>query len=156
MTTTTPKLVSQAQIDLCHRIETDTEIFYQVESQTTIGVEYEVHFFKGAFSCTCPAGNPPVDAYGVPKYAPRACWHIRAAVAHAREYKQLARVAKLESMGLTRLEALQAVSSNAVINGKPATDEELVRIFSSVQRPTEAEINADYEQYQSRSFTILR
>jgi hypothetical protein len=156
MNATTTQTATQAQIDRCHRIETSKEVFYQVESQTTAGQEYEVHYIKHGFTCTCPAGNPPVDANGAPKYAPRACWHIRAAVAHAKEFKQLARIASLESLGLTHVEAVKAVTSNARINGKAATDEELVRIFQTVARPTEAQINADYEQYQSRAFSLMR
>lgn len=145
MKATTTKIITQAQIDRCHRIldEKTNEVFYQVESQTTVGTEYEVRYIKnGAFSCTCPATV--------------VCWHIRASVAHAQEYKKLARIATLETLGLTHAEACKAVESKAIINGKPATDEELVRIFSTVTRPTEAQINADYEQYQSRAFSILR
>lgn len=143
--TTTTKTVTQGQIDLCHRlidVKTNT-VFYQVESQTTIGTEYEVRYIKnGAFSCSCPATV--------------VCWHIRAAVAHAREYKQLVRIATLEEKGLTRTEAIKALASKALIDGKPATDEELVRIFSTVTRPTEAEMNADYKRYQSRAFSLMR
>lgn len=145
MKATTTKTVTQAQIDRCHRIldEKTGKVFYQVESQTTAGVEYEVRYIKnGAFSCTCPATVT--------------CWHIRASLAHAQEFKQLARIATLESLGLTHAEACKAVESKAIINGKPATDEELVRIFQTVARPTEAQINADYEQYQSRAFSLMR
>lgn len=145
MTTTTTKPVTQEQIDRCHRVinETTNEVFYQVESQTTVGQEYEVHYIKnGAFRCTCPATVT--------------CWHIRASIQHAKEFKKLARIATLETLGLTHAEACKAVTSNAIINGKAATNEELVRIFSTVTRPTEAEMNADYEQYQSRAFSLMR
>lgn len=32
--------------------------------------------------CTCPAGTPPHDAYGIPKYEPRGCYHAAAALNH--------------------------------------------------------------------------
>lgn len=142
---TTTKPVTQEQIDRCHRItdEKTNKVFYQVESQTTIGVEYTVKYIKnGAFSCTCPATV--------------VCWHIRASIQHAQEFKKLARIATLDSLGLTHAEACKAVESKAIINGKPATDEELVRIFASVQRPTSAQMDANYKHYQARAFSILR
>jgi hypothetical protein len=37
------------------------------------------------WTCTCPAGNPPCDERGYPKYGPRLCWYIRTAVHLARE-----------------------------------------------------------------------
>jgi hypothetical protein len=50
--------------------------------------------------CTCPAGDPPLDTNGIPKWEPKACYHLAAAYFHhhslasraeARRRKALAR-----------------------------------------------------------------
>ena len=95
--TTTPT-VTQEQLDKCTRIYDENhnnEVFYLVEnSRGDVDdegniIEYTVRYLKGkGLTCTCPAGNPPADEHGFFKYAPRMCWHIRAAVAHAVLYRQ--------------------------------------------------------------------
>jgi hypothetical protein len=145
--------ITQELIDKCCRFEVElpggkTEVRYAVESRTQDDVEYIVRFIKGLV-CTCPASNPPVDYYGTPLYAPRPCWHMRAAVAHAEMYRKeqatIARnehILKLEAMGLTREEAVTAVDAKLLVDGKPADDATLVRVFGSRQpRPSEAEMN---------------
>jgi hypothetical protein len=84
--------VTEAQMSMAHRIVdmAARQVFFQVESQTTAGVEYIVRYDRThkALTCTCPAGNPPIDtATGLLAWAPRNCWHKRAACAVAAEYK---------------------------------------------------------------------
>jgi hypothetical protein len=92
-TKTSNKIVSAEDLNRCNRVEdcSTGTIFYMIESRTTPGVEHKVEaiFKNGAWHvvCSCPAGNPPVNAYGVPLYAPKDCWHKQAAAAHAAEYK---------------------------------------------------------------------
>lgn len=73
--------VTEAQIDKASRVLDcqSGKVFYQVESQTVAGQVYEVRFnaqYK-RLTCTCPAGQ-----VGIP------CWHKRAAMASAYEYRQ--------------------------------------------------------------------
>lgn len=83
--------ITPTQLDRATRIlnAMTGEIWYQVESQTTLDTVYEVHFNAKyrCFTCTCPAGNPPL-INGQLAYAPRPCWHIRAACACAYEHRQ--------------------------------------------------------------------
>jgi len=62
------------------------EIFYRVASQS-IDATYTVRAVEGSrgmlFTCTCPAGNPDRDKYGMPLGPIIPCWHKRAARAAA-------------------------------------------------------------------------
>ncbi len=143
------------------------ETYYNVDSRSEYGVSYIVRYDRGhrVLTCTCPAGNPPVDAHGFPTYAPRHCWHLDAALAHSKQYKaeqaHIARyehIEKLEAMGLTREEAEDAASAKLIVNGKPADDETLVRVFGpSPKRPSEQEMNRLATQaHTPRPFAICR
>lgn len=86
--------VTEEQIDRAMRVIDCNrgEVFYQVSSQTTAETIYEVRAHRigvvSGLSCTCAAGNPPKLANGDYAYAPRKCWHLRAARAAAFEYRQ--------------------------------------------------------------------
>lgn len=48
---------------------------------------YEVTFYADDDGqrfghCTCPAGNPPLDRYGIPLFEPIACYHLAYAYEH--------------------------------------------------------------------------
>lgn len=77
-------LVTEEQLSKCHRIidEQTGEAFYQVESSQDDGTEYTVKAIRvnGRQFLTC-------DCKGAQKGL--MCWHRRAAVAHALEYKAL-------------------------------------------------------------------
>ncbi len=160
---TTTNTISQAHIDLCTRlINPDTgEVYYRVASESTDAV-YEVHHIAGrGFTCTCPAGQEGFAHC----FANPTCKHCRWSVEHARLYKaeqaalaeRNARAARLMSLGLTEREAYQAASATAIINGQPATDEELARIYGPRQaRPTDAEVEAMAEAYEARPFNLLK
>src|SRR5215472_15872102 len=85
--------VTAEQIDACTRVidEAKREVFYLVQSATSYEVAYQVKYNQDhkCYSCTCPAGNPPTDANGCYTYAPRSCWHIRAASEHNRQHVAL-------------------------------------------------------------------
>jgi hypothetical protein len=82
ITMTKTMQVDESDLSRCHRLiyENTGEVFYLVESKRDPLVEYRVRALeKGGryyLTCTCPAGQ-----------AGRACWHKRAAFAHAQEYK---------------------------------------------------------------------
>lgn len=83
--------VTASQLDRTTRlIDTSTgAIYYKVASQTSEGVEYEVRApYPHKLTCTCPAGNPPRDKFGMPLGPILPCWHKRAARAAAYEYRQ--------------------------------------------------------------------
>lgn len=79
-------LVTEAQLARCHRIvnETTGEVFYQVESASEPDVTYEVRVkrFNGRSFLTCDEKCKAAQK-GI------MCWHRRAAVAHALEYKAM-------------------------------------------------------------------
>jgi hypothetical protein len=152
--------VTQEQIDRCFRfIDSDGRVAYAVKSESDPDVEYTVRFTPGrGFSCTCPAGQ---DGF---LYCHKGtCKHCRWAYAHAEQYRQeqaaIARnehIARLMGMGLTRDEAASAVDAKLTINGTPADDATLVRVFAAKNAPTEQEVNAMAEAYQPKAFAILR
>ncbi len=109
--------------------------------------------------------NPPVDEYGFFKYAPRVCWHCKASVAHSRQYSALkqaereaaTRLAHLVEMGLTEAEAKVALSHSLTVDGVPASDEELVRVYGPAsRRPSDSEIRRMAKAYQPKAFSLLR
>ncbi len=73
--------VTEAQIDKASRVLDcqSGKVFYQVESQTVAGQVYEVRYNEQykRLTCSCKAGQ-----VGIP------CWHKRAAMAAAFEYRQ--------------------------------------------------------------------
>src|SRR5947209_7557682 len=94
---TTKYQVTEEQISKAHRIEDyqKHQVIFKVEnSRGDVDaegnvIEYTVSWDRvhGCLTCTCPAGNPPI-VNGFPLYAPRNCWHMRAAVAAAEEYQR--------------------------------------------------------------------
>lgn len=74
--------VTEAQINACTRVidEATNTVFYQVDSSQNDGTFYTVRKMadKPFLTCSCPAGQ-----------AGQMCWHRRAALAHAKEYKAL-------------------------------------------------------------------
>jgi hypothetical protein len=142
--------ISEEQLDKTHRVidENAGTVFYRVESQTEPGTTYTVRYLKdkGGLSCTCKGAQ---EGY--------ICWHKRAAVCHNRLYKLDERRERLMAMGLTAEEATEALSHDLTVDGKPANDETLVRVYGPRQRrPSEAEIEAMAEAYQPRPFSLMR
>jgi hypothetical protein len=170
MTTTSKRNeISMELIAKCSRFEIElpggkSEVRYAVESRTEVGVEYVVKFIRGkGLVCNCPAGNPPVDSRGIPLYAPRPCWHMRAAVAHAELYRKEQatiarneRIALLMGKGLTREEAVEAVESKLIVDGKPADLDTLARVFRGKGAPTEQDMERMAKAHSPRPFAILR
>ncbi len=163
------RTVTGEQLDACTRVidEARREVFYIVASATDPDVTYQVRYNKQykVLSCTCLAMNPPTDEQGYFKYAPRPCWHVRAVVEHNRQFKAAkkaeaqarARQLRLEELGLTRDEAREALSHTLTVDGQPAGDETLARVFGPhTCRPSAGEIEAMAEAYQSQPFSILR
>lgn len=103
--------ITLAQLERATRIlnAMTGEIWYQVESQTTLDTVYEVHFNADyrCFTCTCPAGNPPL-INGHLAYAPRPCWHKRAAAACAYEHRQAENLAYRKEAEAARLARVRA------------------------------------------------
>jgi hypothetical protein len=81
--------VTEAQLTKCHRIVDGQthEVFYLVESATEADREYKVTAERanGEFRlhCTIFGTDAPCPA----EAAGRICWHKRASLAHAAEYK---------------------------------------------------------------------
>lgn len=139
--------VTAEQIARCYRhVAADGEVFYTVASEST-DATYEVHFREGrGFSCTCPAGQQAFY------YCTRGtCKHCRWAVTHANARRQ--HIARLMEMGLTNEEAQIAVDAGLTVNGAPADDETLARVFRAKNAPTPQEMD---EMYQAHPFAILR
>lgn len=113
--------VTPAQLDKATRIVDGQsgEIFYQVTSQT-VDATYTVRAHSGGhkLSCTCPAGDPQRDKYGMPLSPILPCWHKRAARAHAFEYRQQENLqAEREAKEAARREAEEAKRATAPLNG---------------------------------------
>ncbi len=148
--TTTPT-VTQEQLDRCSRIYDEShnhEVFYLVEnSRGDVDdegniIEYTVRYLKGkGLTCTCPAGNPPCDEHGFFKYAPRMCWHIRAAVAHAvlyrHERQEQAQIESYVRQGVDRETAMRVT-------------------YSQPTQYKEAQVKQAQERCQRKPFSILR
>lgn len=168
VTTNSRYKVTDEQLAKSHRIfdEASNEVFYRVEnSKGEVDaegsvIEYTVRYTQEhGFTCTCEAGKNGF------LYAPKRCWHVRAAVHHSQLYKQErkqiaereAHIARLMDMGLTEAEARIAVAHQLIVDGKPADDETLVRVFGPrSRRPSEVEIELDAQRYQSRPFSLMR
>ncbi len=159
-TNITRNQVTEDMLSKCHRIvDGNGEVFYQVESRTEAGKEYEVRYNRElkAIICNCKASEEGTT-----------CWHKRAAVGHAQAYKaeqkaiaeyeaRTARVHRLMEMGLTLEEATEALSHQLLVDGKEADDETLVRVYGPRhRRPSEKEIEQDYRHYQTRPFSLLK
>jgi len=141
--------VSQTQIDKARRIEHNGEIHYLVENskgnldENGEVIEYTVRYDKAhkCITCTCPAMNPPTDANGFLKYAPRMCWHIPAAVAHAVLYRQERREqSQIESyvrQGVDRETATRVV-------------------YAKGASYTEAQVKQAQQRNERKPFSILR
>ena len=73
--------VTDEQVSMAHRIVNlnTHQVFYQVESQSEVGVEYTVYYHQVLkhLVCDCKAGQN-----GIP------CWHKRAALAHSDEIRR--------------------------------------------------------------------
>jgi hypothetical protein len=119
-TTKTPLVVTEEQLDRCHRIidEATGQVFYRVESESDPDTEYTVRAIrkdsKWHTTCSCPAGQ-----HGTP------CKHRRWATAHADWFKaeqaalaerdaeatqkaaKLAKIRRLVEMGLTHAQAAE-------------------------------------------------
>jgi len=117
------------------------KVFYQVSSQTDLTKEpYEVRYnslFK-RLTCTCPAGNPPInERTGEPLYAPRNCWHKRAASAAAFEYRQQENIQ-------ARKEAEEAA--------RKAEEESQARAYASDKEWQKAEREAEARERRNRRY----
>jgi len=152
------RTVTEEQLDACTRVidEAKGEVFYLVASATDPDVTYQVRYNKQykVLSCTCKAAG-----------SGNTCWHRRAVVEHNRQFKAAkkaeaqaqARQLRLEELGLTRDEAREALSHTLTVDGQPADDETLVRVFGPcTRRPAESEIEHMAVRYQPQSFSILR
>ena len=140
--------VTPEQIDKARRIEQNGEIFYLVENskgnldENGNVLEYTVRYDKAhkCITCTCPAMNPPADERGYLKYAPRMCWHIPAAVAHAALYRQeQAEQGQIEAyvrQGIDRETATRVV-------------------YAQPTQYSEHEIKRDQERCQARPFRLI-
>ena len=163
MTTRTPRStadITQELIDRCIRHNDGDVVYYEVESRTTAGVTYDVRYNRDrhCYTCTCPAGSPPVLNTGELAWTPRRCWHIKASIAHAFAYRaKLERVEELKNAGLTRDEAFEAVEHTLLVDGQPADIETLVRVFSSKEAyPSEKAMDAQAQAFTSAPFSLLR
>lgn len=104
MTTTIAANVTLSQINACtpRTDVTAGEKFYEVKSQTSTGVTYEVRYIrKGTyrgFTCTCAAGQNA-----------KTCWHQRAAVQHASILKANAKktATNVDAETLARVESIK-------------------------------------------------
>jgi|SRR5579884_37626 len=152
-------IVTEQELSRCHRVIdfNKQEVFYLVESERDPLVEYAVRALRinGEYhlTCTCPAGRS-----GTP------CKHRRWATAHAQEFKaeqkalslREARVERLTGMGLTEREAREAVAASFIVDGKPADDATLVRVFGPHKQPSKWEVEADSRRYQGCTFSLLK
>ena len=117
-----PIAITDDLLDKCHPFIdfANNTLFYHVESRTEDGKTYTVRFdvTHKALTCTCPAGNPPNGPDGLPLYPPRTCWHIRAAVEHARllafERKEQREIEFLVRQGLDRVTASHIVYDRSI------------------------------------------
>jgi hypothetical protein len=87
MTTTASKFnVTETQMSMAHRIVDLNvgQVFFQVESSKQDGTEYIVRYDRThrVLTCTCPCGQEGF------RHATNKCWHVRASLAAAQEYKQ--------------------------------------------------------------------
>lgn len=152
-------IVTEQELSRCHRVIdlNKQEVFYLVESERDPLVEYAVRALciKGEYhlTCTCPAG-----------LSGSACKHKRWATAHAQEYKaeqkalaaREERVLRLMAMGLTQRQAREAVAASFIVDGKPADDQTLVRVFGPHKQPSAWEVERDAYRYQGCSFSLLK
>jgi hypothetical protein len=140
--------VSFAQVNACHRIGSTTTrgAYYQVESSKDDGTEYIVEFNRtvNALTCTCPAGNPPVLENGHLAYAPRNCWHKRAAQAHAEEYR-------IDRRLLQEKEEAQAVEEIAA----EIAEDKLNRLQADKAEAKARKANGN-NAYNRKPFSLLR
>lgn len=156
--TNTYHQVTPEQLDACTRVIDDKtgEVFYLVQSATDPDLQYKVIWNKQYKrpQCCCKAAHNG-----------RVCWHIRASLEHSRQYHEAkkaeaqaqVRQLHLEEMGLTAEEAHEALSHTLTVNGQPADDETLVRVFGPrTRRPSKAEIEHMAVCYQPQPFSLLR
>jgi hypothetical protein len=164
--------VTEEQISKAHRIVTlpVRTVFYQVESQSVEGVEYTVRYDHAhrSLTCTCPAGNPDLDSNGFPLWIPRGCWHLRAACAHAAEYRamlieeqerDMAELsAEIDAEARAHADTEEACTcSGLLVNGALADAATLARVANAAPQ-----VATEYEQEQidtlneNRTFRFMR
>jgi hypothetical protein len=99
--------VTEAQMDKATRIVEGAtgHVFYQVKSQSVEGQIYEVRFNRQfrRLTCTCKAGQ---EGFG--------CWHKRAAMASAAEYKQEENLQARQEAEQASFAALEAQRARAI------------------------------------------
>lgn len=138
--------ITDEQIGKCHKVFGPDNIpFYQVENSdgklddNGDLIEYKVTWGKDrGFSCTCKAGQ-----FGT------LCWHIKAAVACAREEK--AAIAELEAAIALDAQVKKAMSDPETVKRAELAREEAP--VKPVQKVKRTRANAPY---QAKAFSILR
>lgn len=141
--------VTSEQIDRCHRIidEQTMEVFYLVQSESDDLVEYKVQYQTlptKHYTCTCPAG---LAGFAHVRHASGVCKHVRWALAAAQEYKAELRARAQRDAA----RAAVAPEHVLIINGKPATAEELDRVMNAKPTPVKSA-----RAIQSKPFSLLR
>jgi hypothetical protein len=153
--------VTGEQIGRCHKVydEQARAWFYLVESERDLfneaneRIEYAVRWSKErGFICTCPAGQD-----GFSRCAAGVCKHVVWSLACEREVRsELARMAaRIDEERDMRAASCVPVAPAApvlLIDGKPATDEELARVLNAPVKPVDRRAHP----IAARPFSILR
>ncbi len=172
--------VSESQLDNCFRaLDLNTvpvTIFYKVRSESDPDKTYAVRFLHGkGFTCTCPSG---LIAFSNCHNQFNCCKHVRWAVTaewvyqaelaerqaasggaqeeayQAEQCERAARLAHLMELGLTAELAAEALSCRLEVNGQPADDATLARIYGT--KPRQQPILKGRASNDNRSFSLMR
>ncbi len=148
MTTTTETTiytryhVTFEQVNACHRIGSTTTraAYYQVESSKNDGTEYTVEYNRivKALTCTCKAGQNGIG-----------CWHKRASLAHAEEYRTNRRL-------LQEKEEAQAVVEIAAEIASAEVAEDKANRVEADKAEVKARKANGYNAYNRKPFQFLR
>lgn len=157
--------VTDEQVARCHRVtnEQTGETYYKVENSRGLVdengeiVEYEVHFIVGkGFTCNCPSGREGFRTARV-GVCQHCIWSYVAAQQFKAEQLRQEHMERLQAMGLTEVEAHNALAHQLIVDGRPADDETLVRVWGPAdRRPSEEAIEACQRRYDARPFQLMR
>jgi hypothetical protein len=132
--------VTSSQLDMAHRIVNDRthQVYYQVESAQNTGDEYVVIFDRvhHCLTCTCKAGQN-----GIP------CWHKRAALAHAAEYRLFQRAVEAVEEAEAILEQAQGIAP---------LPEDLLNERQAGKRDAQAVARDGMNAYNRKPFQFMR
>lgn len=133
--------VTFEQVDKAHRVINlnviPPQVYYQVESAHN-PIEYTVIFDRvhSCLTCTCKAGQN-----GIP------CWHKRAALAHAAEYRLFQRAVEAVEEAEAILEQAQGIAPLA---------EDLLNERQADKRETKAVARDGDRAYNRKPFQFMR